>query len=732
MEEGDNGTAVMDKQKQHRFRPSLSTLILIGLAGGIATGLFFGEMVSGLKLVGRAYIGLIQMTILPYMVVSLIGGIGHLSYDSAKRLALTGGLVLLGSWLLAFVIIFVLPLAFPASDGGTFYSPSLVQAAAVDFIDLYIPSNPFSSLARTVIPAAAVFSVFLGVALIGVQHKTGLLDVFSAISDTLTSVAKIVVKLTPIGVFAISANAAGTMTIDEFGRLQAYIITFLLATLLLTFWILPALVAVLTPFRYGEVMRSCRDALVTGFVTGNLFIVLPILIEAGKKLFAQRSRDTEDTDRFVEVLIPISFNFPNIGKLLTLLFVLFAGWYTGSSIGLTDYPMFSTLGLFALFGGVDMALPFLLDQMRIPSDMYQLYVVTGVINGWFATLIAVMNLYAFTLVATCAAMGGLTVNWRQLARFAAISLLLVMGTIGFARWGLSMMISKQDAQLATLTSIELSPQVPTEVQQQAPKKLTALSNPGQSTLKRILERGTLRVGYREDALPFAFLDAEGTLVGYDIQLFHLLAMELNVTLEFIPWEYDTLVQQLNAGHFDLVAGGLIINTERLTNIAFSDSYMNVTVGLLVDDYQRNELKTWEQVNELPGFTIGVPSKGLVHHAQQFLPETEFVELDSYEQFFSANDGDVDTIAISAEAGSAWTILYPRYAVAIPEPHITKPVAIAMAQGDQQFLDFINAWLALKKTEGTIDQLYDKWILGKVDTQKAPRWSVIRNVLHWID
>ena len=69
----------MDKQKQHRFRPSLSTLILIGLAGGIATGLFFGEMVSGLKLVGRAYIGLIQMTILPYMVVSLIGGIGHLT-----------------------------------------------------------------------------------------------------------------------------------------------------------------------------------------------------------------------------------------------------------------------------------------------------------------------------------------------------------------------------------------------------------------------------------------------------------------------------------------------------------------------------------------------------------------------------------------------------------------------------------------------------------------------------
>lgn len=79
----------------------------------------------------------------------------------------------------------------------------------------------------------------------------------------------------------------------------------------------------------------------------------------------------EDTESYVEVLVPASFNFPNIGKLLTLLFILFAGWYTGKSIGMEQYPTFASLGLFTLFEGVDLALPFLLDQMRIPSDLYQ-------------------------------------------------------------------------------------------------------------------------------------------------------------------------------------------------------------------------------------------------------------------------------------------------------------------------------------------------------------------------
>lgn len=119
----------------------------------------------------------------------------------------------------------------------------------------------------------------------------------------------------------------------------------------------------------------------------------------------------------------------------------------------------------------------------------------------------------------------------------------------------------------------------------------------------------------------------------------------------IPWEYDTLVQQL-------VAGGLIINTNRLAKLSFSEPYMTITMALLVRDYQRDELKTWKEINELPGFRIGVPSKELVRSAQQFLTETEIVELDSYEQFFSGNTEKLSTIAVSAEAGSAWTILYP--------------------------------------------------------------------------
>jgi Na+/H+-dicarboxylate symporter len=74
-----------------RWRPSLATQVLIGLALGAATGVFFGELAAPLGIIGQVFIGLLQMTVLPYIVVSLSAGLGRLSYAEAKTLALRGG-----------------------------------------------------------------------------------------------------------------------------------------------------------------------------------------------------------------------------------------------------------------------------------------------------------------------------------------------------------------------------------------------------------------------------------------------------------------------------------------------------------------------------------------------------------------------------------------------------------------------------------------------------------------
>jgi ABC-type amino acid transport substrate-binding protein len=46
--------------------------------------------------------------------------------------------------------------------------------------------------------------------------------------------------------------------------------------------------------------------------------------------------------------------------------------------------------------------------------------------------------------------------------------------------------------------------------------------------------------------------------------------------------------------------------------------------------------------------------------------------------------------------------------------------------------FLNRWIDLKQKNGTIQKLFDHWILGEGAEDTGPRWSIIRDVLHWVD
>jgi len=267
---------------------------------------------------------------------------------------------------------------FKLSLSSTFFSAAMAETRVeVDFLGLYIPANPFHALANNLVPAVVLFSIALGVALIGVDKKDSMLDGMTLIIDLLTRIANFVVRLTPIGVFAIMASASGTLSFAEFVRLEVYIYSYIALSLVMSLWVLPGMVTALTPLSYRDVVGSTKDALVTAFATGSLFVVLPILMEKSKELITRYAENKEAAESAVEVIVPASFNFPHAGKLFTLSFVLFAGWFSGYSVEVKDYPLLVGTGLASLFANVNLAVPFMLDIMRIPGDLYQLFITTG-------------------------------------------------------------------------------------------------------------------------------------------------------------------------------------------------------------------------------------------------------------------------------------------------------------------------------------------------------------------
>ena len=716
-----------------RRKMSLSTQVLLGFALGVATGIFFGELAAPLNIFGQAFVGLLQMTVLPYIVVSLIAGLGRLHPSEARRLAVKGGLALAVIAVIGLTLVVASPIAYPNWDSATFFSTTLVEAQKpFDFLGLYIPMNPFHSLANSIVPAVVLFCIALGVALMSVTGKERILDDLTTLAEALMRVAQFVARLAPYGVFAIVASAAGTYQVSDLSRIQVYVVTHTALALLATFLILPGLVSALTSIRHGDIVRNSWGALITAFATGNLLIVLPLLADGSKRLLAGVKVEGEEAETAVDVLVPTSFNFPSAGKLLSLAFVLFGGWFIGSMVSVARYFEFIFTGYFTFFGSVVAAIPFLLNMLQLPTDLLELFVAIDVIASRFGTMLAAMNVLVLALLGGCAMAGALVFRGSRLLKFVAVSASAVLVTLIGIRLFFTYVVRPGYEGYRNFVEMEL-------VTDPAPSQVFEAPPPGDPdttmpTLDRIRQRGALRVGYSRDRLPFAFVNASNQVVGLDIELAHLLAKRLGVSLDLVLIEERLAPQYLRDGICDIVVGAEPMTPELLQYVSFSTPYMDETLAFVTRDHRRDEFSSRESVQKLEKPRIGTMDYPYyVDMVRDYIPQAEIVLLDSPREFFRDESGKLDALALTAESGSAWSLVYPSFSVVVPQPDIVAvPLAFLVKRGDAGMLDYLDVFIELKKKDGTIRRVYEHWILGKQAAKKGPRWSVIRNVLRWMD
>ena len=711
--------------------------VVAGLALGIVTGLFLGEEAHPLAIVAEGFVKLLQMAVLPYVTVSIIGSIGALRVEDLRRLGFRSALVLLGLWALALTFALLTPLTFPPTESASFFSTTLLEPAApFDLVDLYIPANPFFALANNIVPAVVFFSIVVGVALMGVPRKHVLLDILETAGQALASAMRSIARLTPFGVFAIAATTAGTLRLEQAGQLQVYLMAYGGLSLLLALWVLPGLVGALTPVPARAIFGATHEALLTAAVAGDLFIVLPVLIAASKTLVAEHALATPQGRSLPDVIVPVSFNLPHSGKLLSVSFILFAGWISDSPIDPSDYPRLGLTSLVSLFGSITAAVPFLLDLFHVPADTFQLFIASGVLNSRFGTLVAAMHTVTIAIVGTCAAIGAL--RWRPavIVRYVVMTAVLTAGLIGGLRLLAGALLAHPPSTADVLAGMTLSERVEATVQRHAAP--SAPAPPVGTRLQAIGPGHPLRACYLDDALPFAFFNRDGDLVGLDAALVHQLARELKTSLQFVPLDRESVdrpdgaAARLQAGDCDIVIGGLAVTTSRTRLMELSTPYMEETLAFVVPDGDRRRFESWGAIQARGALTIAVPDIDYYDDMlARRLPHARLIRVRGVEAMFARHAVHADAIALPAERGSAWTLLHPSYAVVVPSPdRIRVPLAFALPAGETELARVVNTWLDLKRHDGTIDRLYQYWILGRSPTPVSRRWSIMRDVLHW--
>jgi len=425
---------------------------------------------------------------------------------------------------------------------------------------------------------------------------------------------------------------------------------------------------------------------------------------------------------------------PYLGKLLVLVFIPFAAAFIGRSLELSEYPALLGVGTLSLFGGPILAIPHLLGVYEIPSDMFQLFLLSGVLTARFGDLLGVVNLFAFVVITTCVLTGSFRIRWRKLAwTLASSAVVVVIASSASHAWLSSFKDDfRRDKIIASMhvaDSLRETDAVILESRAPNPTPLRA----GQSHLDRIRERGVLRMGFNDDNLPYVFRNAHGELVGLDVEMAYELARDLGARLELVSFDRETLAEQLDRDHFDIAIGGLLGTLERSQRMHLSRPYLDATLGLLVRDHLARDLDSYEKIIGVRSLRVGLLGESQLAAAlRRKIPVAETVVVPSA-AWFLEEDHDLDALLISAEAGAAYSMIYPSYQVVVPtRRQVTMPMVFAMPSGDDGFADFIDFWISAQEGTGRLDELTDYWVRGEGVIPPQPRWSVLRDVLGLVD
>ena len=160
-------------------------------------------------------------------------------------------------------------------------------------------------------------------------------------------------------------------------------------------------------------------------------------------------------------------------------------------------------------------------------------------------------------------------------------------------------------------------------------------------------------------------------------------------------------------------------------MVYSSNYIDETLAFIVPDYRRADFSSAEWIRGTPGLRVAVPDLPyLLGLVQREFPGVTIVPIPfthaTITDFFEGRGPSVDALAYTAERGSFRSLLYPAFSVAVPHPVVLKlPLAYPVARHDVEAARFLSNWIDLKQKDGTIQALYDHWVLGR-DAQSRSR------------
>ena len=233
-----------------------------------------------------------------------------------------------------------------------------------------------------------------------------------------------------------------------------------------------------------------------------------------------------------------------------------------------------------------------------------------------------------------------------------------------------------------------------------------------SALDEIQDRGTIKVGLGLFE-PWSLCNADGDLIGFEIDVANKLAADMGVEVEFARTNWSYIISSLIAEDFDAIISGMTILPSRNLRINFTSPYNLTGVYLVANTANTADLETLGDFNSSE-VTIGT------RRGASSIPAIENVFPNAVIELYDTDNevldavvaGDVDAAAAYATTRTSWVEANPdTLHLPTEEPFSSEVLAMGVRKGDLDTLNFLNGWITVNEANGWLEQRRQYWFEG---------------------
>ena len=225
-------------------------------------------------------------------------------------------------------------------------------------------------------------------------------------------------------------------------------------------------------------------------------------------------------------------------------------------------------------------------------------------------------------------------------------------------------------------------------------------------------QGYFTMGLDDTFAPMGFRDANGELTGFDVELAQEVATRIGLEVKMQPIDWSMKETELNAGNIDVIWNGYTITDARKEKVNFTTPYLNnKQIIVTLSDSPVNTKA------DLAGLSVAVQKESSAYDAvtadAEFtaaLNGSEPVQFDTNnEAFMDLEAGRTDAIVVDEVLARYYMKLRGAENYKVLEDNFgEEEYGIGVRKSDAVLIEKINAALEEMKTDGTYDEIKDRW------------------------